>query len=168
MNVNIIEHQVLQEELEQLKGKIHDLENHIHELEEMSHKYGVEIHKCPFCESEVQIIMLDRKFAIFCSNSDCYMYGGFGHRAYPTISDAIEQWNGAFDKKLDEVLPAKTCPICGTSARTIAVSVLGVPYYRTMCGNRRCILEDFPEVKLHNKKNSSIKEWNDYIETLDI
>lgn len=159
MNTNIIDYLALQHELKDIKEKVEVLECHI---DEMELDEALEIHKCPFCGSPMVIEKSDKGYAVFCSFSECYLYGEFGHRFYPSILHAVDAWNGAFHVKPNtkDVL-ALPCPACGTKSRTIKVPTEdGKIYYQTMCGNRRCELENLPDGVLFKNEEASIDFWN--------
>jgi hypothetical protein len=160
MNVNIIEFQSLQHELQELKDRVEIFETHMKGVE----KDDLEMHKCPFCGSGVYVASMIGGYAVFCHNTSCYMYGGFGHRTYPSLSSAVENWNDAFLVENETPSIASKCPSCVGDARTIPVPTEGGVYYRTMCGNRRCPLENVPDAPIFRSKNASIDFWNEFVD----
>lgn len=63
----------------------------------------------------------------------------------------------------------QACPFCGSPARTIGMMASNDKYYyKTMCSNRRCELEDIPNPNayLYPNKEDSINFWNFFVEKL--
>jgi len=63
---------------------------------------------------------------------------------------------------IEDFESANDCPACGSKSRTISVKLDNRSYYKTVCGNRRCHLEDIPGAYLYPDKHASVEFWNNF------
>jgi len=54
-------------------------------------KMDVEIKNCPFCNSKAELIGMDNKYDIRCTNLNCFLAEGGGW--YCKSGEVIDKWN---------------------------------------------------------------------------
>lgn len=155
MNVNILDYQVLQNRIKNLEEDLSGLMERASNPED-----ELELHSCPFCGGDVKIYDTEAGYSVHCINETCYMHISKRFQKTVTPLEAFDNWNDSFEKKVcvDETKPSN-CPLCGSAPRTLVINTKDGDVYYTICGNRRCELEDITGLASINKEQS-VKLWN--------